>query len=614
MLFEVANYQAHTRLGAGSQGETFLAADMRSGRTVALKRLKLATASDWKSVELFEREGAVLARLDHPGVARFHEAFRAGDGEALSFFIAQEYIEGESLDRSLVRGERLGEPELRGFLRQMADILDHLHTRNPPVVHRDLKPSNVMRRAGLEARYVVIDFGAGQFLAPHGPSLEGGSTIVGTSGYMPPEQLLGRTGPASDLYALGATAIHLLTGVHPSDMALSRLRLDWRRHATDQAVSEALAALLDALIAPALEDRIPSARALVQALLDAPASPRSAAIGHGGRVVTRADRRRALKIVAGTFGTIGGALGVSLLLRPQVAAPPVEAVRIDHIVPTAFADFDETQRRDALPVEDGYPCDIPVTLAVEPALAKSLGEAAVASFLADVTLTPRALRVETYTFDLRLLMTYRGAQPIGKMAVVWRVLDAANQPLASIAEEPVPDFAAPLRSGDVLAIGVQHYPDGVPLNAARVVGEVTALRVAPPDSLGEAMSRPQELHWKVPVPRGVDLKVRLLSDDGRPPTAFDERRLSRPRFELLQAGTAVIRSLKLLLRLADPAGSKAPVTKTLFAVFGPGHPSLRPGERRIFSSFDLVDPALTELELEVLDVDAVSTEVVVPAP
>ncbi len=267
-------YRVETRLGAGSQGETFGAIEEATGRRVAIKRLRMAEVPDWKAVELFEREGQALAGLHHPGMANQLGAFaRPAPGGGEDFFLIQEHIDGESLDRALERGERWSVDDLRAFLLSLATTLAYLHGRNPPIVHRDLKPSNIMRRKTGQSPYVLIDFGALQVMTPLVRE-EGGSTIVGTSGYMPPEQLLGRALPASDLYALGATAAHLLTGVHPSRLPLSRLRIDWRSALPrGVVVPKSLASILDRLLAPAVEDRFKSAEEVLEALRRKTPSP-----------------------------------------------------------------------------------------------------------------------------------------------------------------------------------------------------------------------------------------------------------------------------------------------------------------------------------------------------
>jgi serine/threonine protein kinase len=105
------------------------------------------------------------------------------------------------------------------------EILDYLHTRSPPVVHRDIKPSNIMR-APNDGRCSLVDFGGVLDAARE----KGGSTIVGTFGYMAPEQLHGQAVPATDIYALGATIVALASGIEPEDVPRKGLKMDLAKH------------------------------------------------------------------------------------------------------------------------------------------------------------------------------------------------------------------------------------------------------------------------------------------------------------------------------------------------------------------------------------------------
>jgi hypothetical protein len=194
---------------------------------------------------------------------------------------------------------------------------------------------------------------------------------------------------------------------------------------------------------------------------------------------------------------------------------------------------------------------------------------------------------------------------VAELKVLWRALGTDGEPLVAIEEDPVPSFAAPLRQGDVVSVSVSTFPDGKTLAPARVVGTVTKVRFADPDELGPETPREVTLAWQAPRPDGVDLRVRQLSDDTGPPLPYGTTVARRLRYEITQAGPAVVRGLKLLSRHVDPDARVAPQTDTDYPVFGPGGPSLQPGERRVFSTYTSVDPGLTEVSLEVVDIDAV---------
>jgi serine/threonine protein kinase len=174
-------------LGEGAQGTTYDAFDEQQNRSVAIKRFDVRGARSWKDVELAEREARVLATIDHPLVPRYFEHFE--ESEAL--FLVMEKIEGETLEAIRQRSGPMGEDEVRRFLTSADRALSYLHGRSSPMVHRDVKPRNVVRRQ--DGSFVFVDFGTVAELI----SRRGASTVVGTIGYMAPEQLQGRAMPAS---------------------------------------------------------------------------------------------------------------------------------------------------------------------------------------------------------------------------------------------------------------------------------------------------------------------------------------------------------------------------------------------------------------------------------
>lgn len=246
-------YKIIEPLGAGGQGKTYLAQDKESAALVVVKKLRIDQASDWKVVELFEREGQALQSLSHPAIPAYHDAFHLNDecGEK-RFFLVQEYVDGENFEQLLANGLRFDEAKARAFLLEMLDILHYLHTQKPPVIHRDIKPSNIMRRRK-DDRLVLIDFGAAQTSFV---DKTGGSTVIGTSGYMPLEQLTGRSVAATDLYGLAATTVHLLSGRHPADLPVENMALRFHNQVN---VSDGLIAFLYQMLEPHAEDRFSSA-------------------------------------------------------------------------------------------------------------------------------------------------------------------------------------------------------------------------------------------------------------------------------------------------------------------------------------------------------------------
>jgi hypothetical protein len=227
-------YRVIHLLGSGGFGAVYLAEDMRLGRRVAIKEMRedrLGADERPIAIELFEREALMLAQLDHPGLTRVWDYFR----ESGRVCLVMEYVPGLTL-RDLLR--RHGGPLPVGFAVtcgvQLCDVLAYLHARQPPVIFRDLKPANVMVVAQGELEpadlarsrpemlsFKLIDFGIARLFKPEQP---GDTLIIGTPGYAPPEQYgQGQTDARSDIYGLGATLHHLLSGQAPAGMPLPPL-------------------------------------------------------------------------------------------------------------------------------------------------------------------------------------------------------------------------------------------------------------------------------------------------------------------------------------------------------------------------------------------------------
>ncbi len=245
-------------IGEGGQGKAYLATDQVDEQEVVVKELTLGHAADWKAIELFERESKALQNLDHPAIPSYVDAFH--DEEGTRFFLVQQYIDGENLGQRVEQGLILGDVEIRDFLDQMLSILQYLGQFSPPVIHRDLKPSNILVDA--DGTYSLIDFGAVQVVTQ---DEVGGSTIVGTTGYMPPEQLMGRATPATDLYALAATAVHLIAGIHPAELPMERMKLQFRDIV---GFSGPIIEVLDAMLEPQVEHRLSTVAEVRGAMAD----------------------------------------------------------------------------------------------------------------------------------------------------------------------------------------------------------------------------------------------------------------------------------------------------------------------------------------------------------
>lgn len=253
-------------LGQGGSSITYEAADRVMGHHVALKELSLKGLSDWKKLELFEREAQVLEGLDHPAIPKYVDYFQVDTESNLYFYIVQELAKGQSLADRVAAGERFSEAETRRIAIEILQVLQYLHSLNPPIIHRDIKPQNIIR--GDDGRIFLVDFGAVQSVYRH--TIAFGSTVVGTFGYMAPEQFRGQAYPTTDLYGLGATLINLLTHQNPADLPQKRLKMDF--HAAVNG-SEDFIHWLDSLIEPLVEERFESASTALLALTQPALSP-----------------------------------------------------------------------------------------------------------------------------------------------------------------------------------------------------------------------------------------------------------------------------------------------------------------------------------------------------
>lgn len=306
-------YRLGPKLGTGSQGEIFLARDDHGKGSVDQELVvikRLTPRGTWKSFELFEREAKVLSQLRHAGIPRHLASFEEPPG---TFNLVMERMPGENL-RELTKRRRLSQLELRDVLVRALEILDYLHTRSPVVVHRDIKPSNLLRAP--DGRIALVDFGGVLDAARE----SGGSTIVGTFGYMAPEQLHGKVIPATDIYALGATIVSLAGGVEPENVPRKGLRMDLEKHLPS--IDADLRAALVAMTDPDPEKRPQRARDVI-ALLSKPQSakvarplqdddddpPRRVAIE---KVQARPPARQLFSDISEPFGTFlrFGVLGI----------------------------------------------------------------------------------------------------------------------------------------------------------------------------------------------------------------------------------------------------------------------------------------------------------------
>jgi len=218
-----SRYKIIDFLKAGGMGAVYKAEDLRLSKLCAIKELinqSLEGEEKRAAFIRFEREAKILSELEHPNLPRVIDYFTLGNRH----YLAMDFIDGEDLSSLLrSRGSKgLAEEEVIQWALQICDVLNYLHTRNPVVIYRDIKPSNIMLRKS-DNKAMLIDFGIARTVAPR--EEEGlTKTAIGTIGYMAPEQYRGKADIRSDIYSLGATMHHLLSGKMPLPFTLEPLK------------------------------------------------------------------------------------------------------------------------------------------------------------------------------------------------------------------------------------------------------------------------------------------------------------------------------------------------------------------------------------------------------
>ena len=254
-------YEIQTLLSKQTGRRTFLAQDLHhgslNGALVVIKLLLFGPDFTWEDLKLFEREAETLKSLKHPAIPKYLDSCEVETPVGKGFALVQTYIEAKSLQEWMSGGYTFSLEELKAIATALFRILNYTHHRNPPVIHRDIKPSNILLD---DAKNIyLIDFGSVQTL-----KTEGTITIVGTYGYMPPEQFGGHAVPASDLYSVGATLVYLITGKHPAELIQPNLQIDFDDTNLDPAFSRWLRQLMHADLA----SRTSSASQAIQSLYD----------------------------------------------------------------------------------------------------------------------------------------------------------------------------------------------------------------------------------------------------------------------------------------------------------------------------------------------------------
>ena len=266
-------YRAISFLDSGGMSRNFLAidTDMPAEKRCVIKQFFPApqvlddVEAFEKSIELFQREGAQLDRLGADST-QIPQLFAYLEQER-RFYLIQEFIDGQNLLKELDEHGAYSEVKIRQLLDDLLPILKFVHDRG--VIHRDIKPENIMRRKN--GQLVVIDFGMSKHL---NSTVMSRGTTGGTMGYAPPEQIrAGVAYPASDVYALGATCIHLLTDITPDRLYdFMTNKWTWRQELATQErqIDEKLACAIDRMLMNEVQDRYQSISCIIAALASPP--------------------------------------------------------------------------------------------------------------------------------------------------------------------------------------------------------------------------------------------------------------------------------------------------------------------------------------------------------
>jgi len=243
-------YEIVRRIGGGGMGAVYLAKDRNLGDAPrAVKEMvesHLDPNQHEKAIGDFKRESLLLTSLEHPSIPTIYDYFY---DEALGrFYLVMKYISGGDLASRMraAIGGKIDEKTVCDWGMQVADVLDYLHSRPKPIIYRDLKPANLMID-GNTGRVMLIDFGIARWVSQQ----EKGVTAVGTMGYAPPELFSGRVQPASDVYSLGATMFHLLTGADPQDNPL--LIFDFSKNPRPRQINPAISTEMEQILMRTVE-------------------------------------------------------------------------------------------------------------------------------------------------------------------------------------------------------------------------------------------------------------------------------------------------------------------------------------------------------------------------
>lgn len=319
----VPGYQVLRKLGAGAMAVVYLARQVSLDRLVAIKFIAKKHLSDPNFVERFYKEGRAAAQLNHPHIVGAYDVGQAGE----QHYFIMEYIDGDTVHDRMHAKKRIPEQEALGIVRQVALALEHAHERG--FVHRDIKPKNLMITSSGVVK--LADLGLARAMGDQETAAAEAGKAFGTPYYISPEQIRGMAeiGPPADIYGLGATLYHMLTGrvpfegKHPTEVM--------QRHLKDPlvppdhlvpSVSNGCAEMVEMMMAKSPRDRYQSARQLIE---DIDLVLRGEPPHHAhrpvdmGTLVTEPDAGGAELRRAGPPGLLGSPVNMGLVLAAAIS-------------------------------------------------------------------------------------------------------------------------------------------------------------------------------------------------------------------------------------------------------------------------------------------------------
>lgn len=204
-------YKILSKVGQGGMSVVYMAINEKANKTWAVKEVRKDGVLDFEAVKQgLVAETDILKKLSHPNLPSIIDVIDNDD----SFIIIMDYIQGNSLNKALKEYGAQPQEYVIEWAKQLCDVLGYLHSRKPPIIYRDMKPSNIMLKP--DGNVTLIDFGTAREFKEKNLA---DTTCLGTVGYAAPEQFggMGQTDARTDIYCLGATLYHLVTGCNPSE-------------------------------------------------------------------------------------------------------------------------------------------------------------------------------------------------------------------------------------------------------------------------------------------------------------------------------------------------------------------------------------------------------------